>query len=143
MQKGIDYTGITVSFALHDGAGNYVMHRRSQNCRDEQGVWDFGGGSLKFDESLEECLQREVMEEYGASVSEVEFMGHKEMFREHAGAKTHWIRFAYRARVDRDQVKNNEPEKLEEVGWYTLDSLPEPLHSELTPEAIAHIQTFA
>ena len=27
------------------------------------------------------------------------------------------------------EVKNNEPEKIEEIGWFFLNNLPEPLHS--------------
>ena len=134
MEKGIDYVGITVSFRCHDGAGNYVMHRRSENCRDEHGCWDFGGGGLHVGETLEDCLRREVKEEHNADVQSFEYMGHKEMFREHEGRQTHWIRFAYRALVDRDEVTNNEPDKHEEVQWFTMDNLPGPLHSQIIPD---------
>lgn len=43
MTKGADYTGVAVVYYCHDGAGKFVMAKRSGNCRDEQGRWDIGG----------------------------------------------------------------------------------------------------
>lgn len=131
MVKGVDYTGITIGFFCHDGEGNYLIHKRSDNCRDEHGCWDFGGGGLKFNESLIEGLQREVKEEYGVEPEDIEFLGHDELHREHDGKKTHWIQFKYKAKVNRELVVNNEPHKHTEVTWVTIDSLPEPLHSQI------------
>lgn len=132
MKKGIDFTGITVSFYCHDGNGKYVLHRRNENCRDEHGCWDFGGGGVKFNESLDDALHREVKEEYGAAILESEFVGHRELFREHQGVKTHWLSFVYIVKLDPEEVINNEPEKHEEVSWFTLDNLPSPLHSMIS-----------
>ena len=128
MKKGFDYTGVTVSFRCHDGEGNYVMHKRSKTCRDEQGAWDFGGGGVKFNEPLEDALAREVKEEYGANVISFEFLGFRELFREHDGQPTHWVRFNYEVLVNPAQVINNEPDKLEEIKWVRLDNLPQPVH---------------
>ncbi len=130
MIKGIDYTGITISFYCHDGKGNFVTHRRTQNCRDEWGRWDFGGGGLKFNEKLEDGVMREVEEEYGTKPIQIEFMGTDEVFRTHEGKNTHWISFRYKVLVDKDSVKNNEPEKHDALMWVTLDNLPSPLHSQ-------------
>ncbi|MES2749712.1 MAG: NUDIX domain-containing protein [Patescibacteria group bacterium] len=129
MVKGTDYTGITIIFRCHDGNGNYVLHKRSATCRDEHGRWDFGGGGLKFGENIEDCLRREIKEEYGADVLEHTYLGHEEVHRIHDDKPTHWIAFRYKVLVDKDTVFNAEPDKKEEIGWFTLDSLPEPLHS--------------
>lgn len=131
MIKGIDYTGITVSFYCHDGQGNYVMHLRGANCRDEHGKWDFGGGGLEFNETFEDCLVREIQEEYGVTPLEYKFLGYDEVFREHEGKPTHWISFRYKVLVDRTLVINNEPDKHEKIGWFTMDNLPTPLHSQV------------
>lgn len=132
MIKGIDYTGITVSFYCHDGQGNYILHKRNENCRDEHGCWDCGGGGLKFGESLEAALHREVKEEFGAEIINYESLGVDEVFREHDGQPTHWISFRYRVELDRGKVINGEPEKHDEIGWYRLDNLPTPLHSQMS-----------
>lgn len=131
MQKGVDYTGITVSFYCHDGEGNYLFHKRSEKCRDEHGKWDCGGGGLKFNERLQDGVKREVQEEFGTTPQKIEFLGYSEGFREHEGKPTHWISFRYRVLVNRNEVINNEPEKHSELKWCTLDNVPSPLHSQI------------
>jgi ADP-ribose pyrophosphatase YjhB (NUDIX family) len=131
MIKGIEYTGIAVSFSCHDGTGNYLFHKRGIGCRDERGVWDCGGGGLKFNERLIDGLYREVQEEYGTAPLEAEFLGHDEVFREQEGVKTHWITFRYRVLIDREKAINNEPDKLEGILWTTLDQMPSPLLTQL------------
>jgi 8-oxo-dGTP diphosphatase len=134
MTKGVDYIGIAVVFFCHDGQGNFVMHRRGQACRDERGRWDFGGGGLKFGETLEAALYREINEEYGTKPLVVEYLGIDECFRTEDDVNTHWVVFRYKVQVNRDEVINNEPDKHEELGWFTLDTLPAPLHSNLPRE---------
>ncbi len=131
MIKGVDYTGVTVSFFCHDGEGNFVLTLRSTNCRDEHGRWDFGGGGLRFGETLEEGLKREVCEEYGTAPIDIIFLGFDEVFRVHEEKKTHWLSFRYKVLVDRASVINNEPDKHEDLKWCTLDTLPSPLHSQV------------
>ena len=33
--------------------------------------------------------------------------------------------------VNREKVANGEPHKFDEIGWFTLNNLPSPLHSQL------------
>lgn len=56
MQKGKDYTGITITYLCHDGEGNVVFNKRSTNCRDEHGMWDCGGGGLDFGDTVIDTL---------------------------------------------------------------------------------------
>lgn len=134
LQRGVDYPGITVAFYCHDGEGNFVFQKRSSNCRDEQGTWDCGGGGLHFGESLEEALSREMREEYGVVPEKTEYLGFREVHRTVNGKATHWIAFHFKAQVLRDQVVIGEPDKMDEIGWFKLDSLPEPLHSQIRHE---------
>lgn len=134
MRKGFDFIGVCVSFYCHDGQGNYVFHKRSEKCRDEHGHWDCGGGGIKFGESIEDAVRREVREEYGTEVLEMEPVGHSDVFRTIDGEASHWIAFRFKVLVSRDKVINNEPEKHSELGWFTLDNLPTPLHSQIPHE---------
>ncbi len=134
MRKGFDYIGVCVTFYCHDGQGNYLFHKRSELCRDEHGRWDCGGGGLKFGETLLEGVKREVNEEYGVSPLQIEVLGVSDVFREIEGEKSHWIAFRYKVLVERDRVINNEPEKHSELGWFTLNNLPSPLHSQIPDE---------
>lgn len=129
LKKGIDYPGITVSFFCHDGAGNFILAKRSVNARDENGKWDGGGGAVEVGHTFEQTLRKEIAEEYCTEVLDFEFLGFREVFREHQGQPTHWISFDYKVLVDRDRVKNGEPRKFDELGWFRLDNLPQPIHS--------------
>jgi 8-oxo-dGTP pyrophosphatase MutT (NUDIX family) len=133
MKKGIDYIGVTASYLAHDGKGNYVMTKRGDNCRDEQGCWDFGGGGVDMGDSVEETIIKEVKEELCADIIEMEFLGYRDLFREMSGEKTHWVSFQFLVRVSPEQVKNGEPHKFDDVQWFTLDNLPSPLHSTALP----------
>ena len=106
MIKGVDYTGITIVYFCHDGKGNVVLGQRNSTARDEQGRWDIGGGGLEHGESIEQTLQREIFEEYGTTVLDHEFLGFREVHREHEGAKTHWIAFDFKVLVDAQLINS-------------------------------------
>ena len=134
LSKGVDYIGVNCVFWCHDGRGNVLMHKRSQNCRDEQGKWDCGGGSMDFGETFEQTVRREVAEEYGAKPLKMEYIATKNVLRKHNGNPTHWIKNMFWVLVDPKKVRNMEPEKIDEIGWFTFNKLPSPLHSQIIPE---------
>ena len=131
MQKGFDYIGVTVVFFCHDGKGNFLMNKRGQNCRDEQGVWDPGGGGVEFGESVEETLKKEILEEYGTEIRDKEFLGYMDIHREIGGRKSHWVGLCFKVLIDPKKARNAEPHKFDEIGWFTLDTLPSPVHSQM------------
>lgn len=130
MQKGIDFIGVTVSYFCHDGKGNYVLHRRGPACRDEHGRWDCGGGAVEFGDTVLLTLAKEIKEEFGTEPLEYEFLGFRDVFREHEGVPTRWISLDYKVHLERDKVVNAEPHKFSDLSWYRLDALPEPMHSQ-------------
>ena len=131
MKKGEDYTGVTIVYLCHDGKGNYLLNKRSENCRDEQGRWDIGGGGLEFGDTVENTLRKEIKEEYSTDVLDFEFLGYRDVHRENDGKKSHWIALDFKVLVDRAKVKNGELYKFEEVRWFKIEEFPEPLHSQL------------
>ncbi len=141
MKKGLDYPGVTLSFFCHDGNGEFVLMKRGVECRDEHGKWDFGGGSLEVHDTIEGTLRKEIKEELCADVLEFEFLGYRDVHRENNGVKTHWVSLDFKVRVDRAQVTNGEPHKFDEMGWFTLDALPAPLHSQ-APQEIARYRAI-
>ena len=134
MKRGVDYIGVNCVFWCHDGKGNILFHKRSVNCRDEQGTWDAGGGAMEFGETFEDCVRREVKEEYGLEPLKVEYVGTKNVLRENGGRKTHWIKNLHWVLVDPALAKIGEPTKMDEIGWFAIDRLPSPLHSQIPDE---------
>ena len=131
MKKGSDHIGVAVVYFCHDGKGNILMAKRSMNARDEQGRWDIGGGGVEFGESVEQTLKREIFEEYNADVLSFEFLGFRDVHRDHGDGPTHWIALDFMVLIDSDKVKIGEPHKFDEIGWFTIDNLPSPLHSTI------------
>ena len=131
MKKGIDYIGIAVVPFAHDGKGNYVLGLRTENCRDEHNRWEpTGGGGLEHGETIEGAISREIQEEIAAKPFNFEYLGMREVFREHEGKKTHWITFDYKVQVDPEKVKIMEPEMCAELRWCKIHEIPEPMHSQ-------------
>ncbi len=133
-KQGVDIIGVNCVFWCHDGNGRVLMHKRSNKCRDEQGKWDCGGGAMEFGETFEATVSREVMEEYGVAPLEIKYVTSRNVLRENNGKRTHWIKNLHWVLVDPAKVKNNDPEKIDELGWFTFDSLPAPLHSQIVWE---------
>jgi len=106
------------------------MAKRSQNARDEKGVWDIGGGGVEFGETVEQTLRKEIKEEYNAKVLSFEFLGFRDVHRQHNGQKTHWIALDFKVLTDPTNVKINEPHKFDDLGWFGIDDLPKPQHSQ-------------
>lgn len=131
LHKGLSFTGITTVFYCYDGAGRLLLGKRSENARDEHGRWDPGGGGLKHGQSVEETLDRELMEEYGTRPLKTDFLDYFDAFRTNeAGLHSHWLALCFAVLVDPEKVSIKEPDMIDEIGWFTLDGLPSPMHSQ-------------
>jgi len=129
MKAGFDYVGVGTPFFCNDGQGNFLFHKRSKNCRDEHGAWDPGSGELDFGLTPEENVLKEVLEEYGCASKIQQKLPPVSVVREWAGKRTHWIAIPYFVLVNKNDIKNGDPDKIDELGWFRLDSLPDPLHT--------------
>lgn len=131
MKKGVDYTGVCVVYFCHDGNGNLLMNKRSVNSRDEQGLWDIGGGALEFGNTIDDTIRNEIREEYCSEILNYEFLGFRDVHRENGGMRTHWVALDFKVLIDRNKVKNGEPHKFDEIKWVKFNELPKELHSQL------------
>lgn len=130
MRRGIDHIGISASFIVHDGKGSVLLQKRGAGARDENGRWDVGGGAIEFGESIDEAVKREIKEELCADTIDIQFLTIYDAFREFDGEKSHWIAIMHAVQVDPLSVSIGEPDKIDELGWYKSDNLPDPLHSQ-------------
>jgi 8-oxo-dGTP pyrophosphatase MutT (NUDIX family) len=107
--------------------GRVLLARRGAGARDEPGTWDTGAGALEHGESFAAAVRREVREEYRADPLDVETIGVRNVLR----GGSHWVAVVNAVRVDPGAVAIGEPHKFDELGWFALDALPAPLHSQL------------
>ncbi len=133
LEKGIDFIGVGVGAICHDGEGRIFLNKRGEKCRDEWGRWDNCGGGVKFGEDPETAMKRELFEEYGCKPMKWCFGGVVNAVREQGGKGSHWLVLTYLVRVNPDEVKIMEPEKLVAGKWFDLEELKamktEELHS--------------
>jgi 8-oxo-dGTP diphosphatase len=130
LRRGIDHIGVSASFIVHDGNGNILLQKRGPKASDEQGAWDIGGGAIEFGESIDETVRREVMEELCSQAIDIKFLTVYDAHREYEDKRTHWIAIIYSVKINPSDVKIGEPDKIDELGWFTSNNLPTPLHSQ-------------
>lgn len=120
---------VSCVFVCHDGAGRILLARRGARARDEAGTWDCGAGAIEFGETFAGAVTREVREEYRAEALEIRTLGVRNVLR--AEPASHWVAIVFAVLVDPRRVAIGEPDKFDELGWFTVDALPQPQHSQL------------
>ena len=115
---------------IHDGNGRLLLMKRGPKARDERGRWDVCGGAIEFSEQVMDAVHREVKEELCTEPLEVEFVTAYDAHREHEGKATHWVQLVHAVKVNPETVKIGEPHKIAELGWFSAQDLPVPLHSQ-------------
>ncbi|XP_051122406.1 nudix hydrolase 1-like [Andrographis paniculata] len=118
---------VAVVVFLLKGSKVLLGRRRSPVGRD---TFALPGGHLEFGESFEECASREVKEETGLDITEIEQLS---VTNTVVNAGLHIVAVLMRASVaDSAQVPQNpEPDKCEGWDWYDWMNLPRPLFGPL------------
>jgi len=89
------------------------------------GTWSLPGGHLEFGEEWEDCARREVREEAGVDIAQVEFLAvTNDIFR---AEDKHYITIFVTSQYDGGVLEIKEPDKCEEWSWFDFKSLPEPI----------------
>ena len=124
---------LTVDLVLvtREGRPRVLLIRRKHDPF--AGMWAIPGGFVDMDESLETAASRELREETGLKVAELEQLHtFGDPGRDPRGRT---IAVAYLARVDPAKVKPQAADDAADVGWHALDRLP--------PLAFDHDQILA
>lgn len=87
------------------------------------GYWGSLGGHVEFGETPIEAVKREAMEELGVEIGNIQFATCSDMQK----FGKHYIDVSFTAEIVSGDPKICEPEKVDELGWFDLDNLPEPL----------------
>jgi mutator protein MutT len=125
MKKGVDYIGVGIGAIIFDDQGRVFMAKRGQKAKNERGKWEFPGGGVEFGETMSDCIKREIFEEYGIMIEltdQLEAIDHLI-----PDEKQHWIAVTYLAKIVKGTPKIMEVEKCDEIGWFEIDKLPQPM----------------
>ena len=88
-------------------------------------TWATPGGHLELGESIEECAQRETLEETGLEVGAVKKLGFTNDIFEKEGK--HYVTLYVVATSSSGEPHVMEPHQCKQWQWFDLDELPEPL----------------
>jgi len=134
---------VGVGVYITDGKGNLLLMLRS--TAHEPGTWCPPGGHLEMGESFLDVCKREVMEEVGLELEDVEFLG---AVNNIFSPEKHYVNIDFVAKGVSGTPKICEPDKCAEMGWYPLNKLPQPLMLptanllETHPEVLEKLKTF-
>ena len=116
---------IEVAAAIIENEQGQILIARRRQGKSQAGMWEFPGGKLEADESVEACLQRELREEMGIDITPYEFFA----VNEHDYGTVHIRLIAYRARyrggniqlIDHDEYRWVIIPQLSEYCWAPAD----------------------
>ncbi len=93
------------------------------------GTWAFPGGHLEFNESIEDCAKREVMEETGLRVKNARFAAiTNDLFH---NENKHYVTLFVVCDHDSGTIQIKEPDKCEAWDWFFWNQFPSPLFLSL------------
>ena len=95
--------------------------------RTDTGEWDIPGGAMELGESVEETARREIREETGLEIGEMELLdvfSGREMFHEYPnGDQVYIVAIKYLSRDFHGELKDGSEEGTE-LRFFPLDELP-------------------
>lgn len=115
--------------------GKILLGKRKGSHGEGEYAWP--GGHLEYMESIVDCAKREVREETGMEIDNIEFI---RIYNLKEYAPKHYIDIAVRADWKSGEPQILEPKKCEGWAWYNIDNLPQPLFA-VEPSAIEAIKT--
>ncbi len=123
MIKGKDYIGMSCGAFILNDKGELLLMKRNKNCRNTAWYWTIPWWGVRFWETLEDSLIRETMEEVWVRINIKWLLWIWDDIMK--DIEQHWIAVSYLCEIEDGQVKNSEPDKCDELKWFSLDNLPE------------------
>ncbi len=121
MKAGTDYIGVGVGAVIFNKEGRVFLALRSKGAQNERGKWECPGGAMKFSESFERALKREIKEEFGVEIKILdELFPFNNVLKEEG---QHWIGLCFICKITKGKPKILEPEKCNSTGWFTLSQM--------------------
>lgn len=125
MKPGYDSVGVGCGALIINDKREALLLKRTSKTRNQAGFWMQPGGGVEFGERVEDSVKREIKEELGIDIEILRFLSFTEGIMPEE--KQHWVALSFLGKIIGGEVQNLEPEKHEEIKWFSLNNLPEPL----------------
>jgi len=89
-----------------------------------EGTWTFPGGKVDFGETIYDAAKREVKEETGIEVKNMEVMSITDEIKE----DVHFVTIGFLCKDFEGEAKVMEPDEIIEWKWFDLNNLPSPIY---------------
>jgi len=90
-----------------------------------EGSWSIPGGHLEFGESFADTTEREVFEETGLHIKNIQFGAVTNDYFEKEGK--HYVTIWVLSEYESGEATIREPDKFVDQDWFDFDTLPSPL----------------
>ena len=114
-----------VAIALIERAdGCIVALQRAKN-----GMWTLPGGHVEVGEDIVSAAKREIREETGLIVDNLQIIGFTQAPR--TSDEKHFIGFWLHGKTSSNEIENREPQTHKEVRWCKFEDIPKPWAGQL------------
>jgi ADP-ribose pyrophosphatase YjhB (NUDIX family) len=121
-RPGVDFPGVGCGLAVVKD-GKLLLCKRLK--APESGHWNIVGGKVDHMEPAADAALREAEEESGLAIHSARFLCLSEQLID--ADRQHWVSLIYVSDDFSGKPWLTEPDKLSDIGWYSLDDLPQPL----------------
>lgn len=121
-KPGKDFIGVGVGVFINNDQGETLLLRRSNQAKNDVGFWARPGGTIEYGEKAIQALKREVKEEIGIAIKNIESLG----FFDHILKEDHqhWLALHFMAEIKSGKPRNMEPDKHDEMRWFKFAEIP-------------------
>ena len=102
LKNNRDICGVTQKAFVFNDEGKFLVLKRTAEAPSKPNKWDLPGGSVDFGENPYESIEREIREEAGIEVEDLEPF---DVWGEVDQDNEFWTTIAYRAKVKSGEVK--------------------------------------
>lgn len=133
IKPGKDCIGVGGGILIFNKKREVLLLKRGKKSKNEAGWWSKPGGAVDFGETAIKAMEREIKEETGIKIKIWGLLPHTDhiILKENQ----HWIAINFLANWKSGELKIMEPEKCEELKWFSLKKLPKKL-TQTTKEPI-------
>lgn len=111
---------IYVRALITNSQGQVLLVQKNNQQKIGPGRWLFPGGAVEFNELPEEALSRELHEEVNFKMTTHQLLTTETRII----GETHWLGLLFTAGGDISTVLNKEPQKHQNLGWFSKNELP-------------------